>query len=324
MADFEIDVGFNTEDLNDVFSGSTPSVSNLSGTSMLQPINSTDLIEQEELLSSGVSKGLKATGIVAILSQLSIVTETISFLLAIISTGIGFLVSSFAQFIVPFFQDPSRALIELSISTANLIIQGLEFGFNSLLGVISGGAVGGFEENFVEFPRLRPEIILEAYDSLQETLEAGSQATAQEIATAQKQFEDSYKNAFLTQAEYDEVKNIAEDSKVGLIEASESVSSSAEEYIGVIESGFNTVKDSATSVFEKIEEVFTFIENKARGVLDQKRISSDTIQTIPQQTFPTIANQSTLFSNIGGGFQTSDIQAEYIRQNYNKQLRFNK
>ena len=78
------------------------------------------------VVSKGFQQALKITGIIGIVTSLSIITDTLGVLVGLISF---FLV----QGAIAFFKDPVRALLPLGITIINGIISGLEILANALL-----------------------------------------------------------------------------------------------------------------------------------------------------------------------------------------------
>jgi len=181
-------------------------------------------------LGAGAGKGLKVIGmaaVVGVMMQLKAVSDTISFLLGTLSTGFIFLVSMFVQYITPFFKDPVRFFLNAWIDNTNMIIATLEFMTNAILGALTFGAVGGFGENKIEFPRFQKDIILNAYDDMKETI-MSQEAGVGEIATSVKNFTNSFVEGFMTNTEYAELlDNTASESFGAVIRTTNNIGSLA-------------------------------------------------------------------------------------------------
>lgn len=159
--------------------------------------------------SEGKTGGIKVFGmfdIISFLEKLTSVIDTVNFLLSTISTGFIFLISMFVQYITPFFKDPARFFLSTWIDQTNAIITVLEFMTNAILGALTFGAVGGFGENKIEFPRFQKDIILNAYDNMKEVI-LSQESGIGDIAVATKNFAMSFVDGFMTNTEYSELLN---------------------------------------------------------------------------------------------------------------------
>ena len=187
MADYVVDFLLGTGEMKQVLSDSKKGVSGGGGGSV-----------------GGGGGGMKVFGMLSILDilkELKSVMDTVSFLMATLSTGLVYLVGMFVQWITPFFKDPVRFLLEVFLDNANMIIGALEFMTNTILGALTFGAVGGFDENKIEFPRFQKDIILEAYDNMKSVI-LDSESGVSDIAKATLDFTMSFVDGFMTNSEY--------------------------------------------------------------------------------------------------------------------------
>lgn len=255
MGDFNIDVGFNTNELKAATAGASGSGGGAGGTGS----------------SSGFAKaikaGLMATGIIGILMNLKPILETIGFLVGVIGSFMGFLIAQLIQFIIPFFKDPFRALMQLGIFIVNGIITGIEFLMNAILGVLTFGKVGGFGENKIELPRFQEEIILDAYDKVTEVSDALAMgdATASDLRDAQADFRASFLNSFMTASEFQDFKISQEEKLSTTKSATDNAYDSMIEAMNYANKKFS---DLVGGSFTPVESVTSF-ENPA--VLQESR-----------------------------------------------------
>ena len=149
MADFNIDVGFQTKAFTDAFKGSGSGVD--SGTGGVNAGAGT----------SGIGKGfltaLKATGIIALLMNLKIIVDLLGGMLAILNLG----VLLFLKGMFEFFKDPARGLLQFGVFLINGFITAIESLANLLV-----------PSDPVQFDRLRGDVIQEQLDSGAGLLEA--------------------------------------------------------------------------------------------------------------------------------------------------------
>lgn len=258
MADFEIDVGFNTQELMDATGGGR------GGTSEEQKaINNVGL---------GVSKGIKIAGLVGILSGLALVTDTIGFFLGIIGGSITFLVGQFVQFAVPFFTNFERSILGLGLSIVNGFLTGIEFLINTISAALN--LIPGVDIPQIELPRFQEGIVFEAFDELQSVLE-DSEASAEQLKIAEQNYVNSFVNSFLTEEEFQKVKSLAEAANISLAEALVDVEASGSIAEGFISNSVDVTIRTASSAFDKLNEALVFIENRARDILGQGATSFD-------------------------------------------------
>jgi len=149
-SDWTIEVDMITKNLESAFQGANVG----GGTSGSEGV--------ENAMAGGVSKGMKMAGIVAILTQLKVVTDSIGFILATVSSLISFFVVSFIQNVMGFFQDPVRSLLELGVWMVNGIISGIEMLANAIVPTALQPE-GGFD-----FGEISTEEVIEAYDLAKE------------------------------------------------------------------------------------------------------------------------------------------------------------
>lgn len=158
MGDWEIEVDLMTKNIEDAFNrqslGGVPSTGGAGA----------DTEQTENTLAGGFSKGLKFAGVIGFLSQIKVVTDSIGFILGGLSSLISFFIVSFIQNVVPFFQDPVRALLELGVWIVNGIISGIEFLANSIIPK-SLQPEGGFD-----FGRIDAQEVLAEYDLAKEAI----------------------------------------------------------------------------------------------------------------------------------------------------------
>lgn len=236
MADFTFDVVFNVDELNKNISGVSGGGSQ-AGTGGLGMLSN---------IAKGFKLALTATGIIGILTNLRVVLDTIGFVLGIISSLLGFVVAQLIQFIVPFFKDPTRALLSLVVYLINGIIGGIEFMLNALLGALTFGKVGGFGENMIEIPRLQEEVVLSAYDELKRVLQDESNASADDITDATRNFTMSFINGFMTDEELQQWK-IDNQTKLDKTKtATDSAFDSLTSSLNYIENKFNSLQEAAS------------------------------------------------------------------------------
>ena len=172
----------------------------------------------EKAISSGFSTAIKGSGIIGILNSLTIVTDTISITLGLISTilvqmigllGLG--VAKLIQFGVNFFDDPSKALIKFGLFLVNGIISGIEFIVNTIRGIFGAGNI--------ELPRFQLGLVEQAFDNFKENskkVAEDGEVTLAESFNISKQFFTDLKDSFLTESEFlvlaqekrDEAKNL--------------------------------------------------------------------------------------------------------------------
>jgi len=169
MADFEIDVGFNTRGFEAVAGrgGRGPDA----GINRQQA--GTGLGEN---IAGGFSKAIKATGVLAVLGNLKVITDTLQILLSIMNIGIIL----YLKFLYEVFKDPGRGLLSFAVTLVNLFLVGMQ----KLLSLIPGfGSI------------ISEKIPLFRKDILTEDLDAGVNLSK------------ALKNSFLTEEAYLEEKN---------------------------------------------------------------------------------------------------------------------
>lgn len=152
-----IDVGFNTDQLKDAVSGG---IGGGAGGAQNQKNN----------IAGGFTTALKGAGVLAILSQLKVVMESISFVLNIISSLISFIVVKMIQSVFKFFEDPVRGLLGLGIFIVNGIIENI----NNVVKAINA-LIPGTRGDIPLIPELDPEEILAAYDAAKEAARLAAQ-----------------------------------------------------------------------------------------------------------------------------------------------------
>lgn len=183
--DWNINVGFDTSK----FGVGTPVGQSVGGNTGGGGSNIGDTI------GKGFKAGLMATGIIGFIMNLKPILETISFLLGIIGTFLGFLIGQFVAWIIPFFKDPVRNMIGLAVTIVNGITTSLEYLLNAILGTLTFGKVGGFGENMINLPRLNEDAILAAYDNLkliEDAFKAGK-VDAEVLDQAQSDYTSAWK-----------------------------------------------------------------------------------------------------------------------------------
>jgi len=114
----------------------------------------------ENSIAGGFSKGLKFAGIIGILTQLKVVTDSIAFVLGGLSGLFSYFVVSFIQNVVSFFQDPVRGLLDLGVFIVNKIIDGL-----NLVVMAINSLIPGTGSDISLLPNIDSEAVLEAYDA---------------------------------------------------------------------------------------------------------------------------------------------------------------
>ena len=188
MGDFDVEIGFNTNELKRAAqeaakaatAGAAASAGGAGGKGM----------------SNAVAGGLKIAGVVALLSSLKLVTDFISGIMATIGLiivgigkGISFLVGSFIRWIIPFFKDPVGALLSVAIFIVNGIIGAIE----SLINFIKPG-------KDIELGRFREDILFNSRE-LASQLE-GVEKDSKEYFKIINSFNKTVGNSFLTEEEY--------------------------------------------------------------------------------------------------------------------------
>ena len=121
MADFSIDVGFDTKGFNNVGSG-VGNVDSGAGRGRVEE-------EQKRGISSGFITALKATGIIALLMNLKIIVDLIGAMLGLINLA----VVVFFKKIYEFFQDPLKGLIKVVMFIDNIFKSVAEAIINAIL-----------------------------------------------------------------------------------------------------------------------------------------------------------------------------------------------
>ena len=191
------------------------------------------------VVSGGVSKALKITGLIGIISSLAIITDTLGIIVGLFTV---FILSG----VLAFFKDPVRALIPLGVFIANSIIGGLE----SLANAIVPGA------DPFEFGRFKTDLVLTAYDELQTDLEKAKEdgiSTFTEVSNAYQEFGGKLLDSFLTDSEY-------QDLVIKAAEENRTVSSLAFEETGSmldsIVAGSISVASAAGNAFDRATAAF--------------------------------------------------------------------
>lgn len=261
MSDFKIDVGFTADELK-----------NMTSSSGFQPSTSSD--NQGGVLANV----LKASGLMTVLTGMKVVLDTIGFVLAGINAILGYLLSQVVLFLVPFFKDPTRALLGLSIDIVNGFITGIEYLGNLLVSGLN--QVPGIDLQTSELPRFQKEIILEAYDKLREVGEtvfiagdAGDQG-ADMIKEASRNYAQSWSDAFMITDDFEKVKEESQKAGLSLQETSQIMLETGESIEKATEAAGAVVKTNISNAFGAVDDAMNYLEKKAREITGQRFSSS--------------------------------------------------
>lgn len=226
-----------------------------------------------EGISFGFMKGLKMAGVVGILSQLKIVTDTVGIVLQLIQVGIvaivGFLGGLFGLFLtklVPFFDDPMTSLLRLGLFIVNGIITGLEFVINGILGI--------FGKDAIELPRFREDVLIDSLSG------PGS-------------FLDKLSNSLMTNAEYMDYVN--EQTKSNQ-EITEQALDSGKTFAEIIKVGFEQTGYAFSPAFDAIGTVANTLISESNRVLSMLNSNKSFSQSAANLELGNIRKQSTTFS----------------------------
>ena len=244
-ADFTIDVGLTSEEVQGAAAG------------------------------GGFAGGFTGSLVVSLLKELKLVMDVISFSLAIVSTGISFLVAAYINYIIDFFKDPVRALLSLGLYIINGILAGLEFMTNSLIGSINGviSAINFLipGERFdvdlidtIEIGRFNIEKVLDAYDIMKEQIEDGGP-----IMEATIGFAKGFVSSFQTQSEI-------------IAESSEIMADNTEQAFDKVDIQTDRTASAITNSLIKLQESFAAMGVKV-STTEIRRKQSLTPTTIKAQ-----------------------------------------
>lgn len=251
MADFNIDVGFNTEELKEATKGAATGGGTGAGI-------------RGEGFAKGLKTALSATGIIALLASMKTILESISFILAFISSVIGLLVVKFLDFAIPFFVDSERNSVKQGIAIVNGFLTGVEFLVNTLAAIFTLGKVG-VGENKIELPRFQEDIILEGFDNLrkaEENLDLGI-GSLDDVIRAQKDYTDAVIDSFLTQGEFDAIKKVKDFNNETFKETLLILNSAGEDVGTAVDSGATQVISFTDTAFSAMSKALKHIEDKA-------------------------------------------------------------
>lgn len=254
MSDFTIDVGFNTDELKEATKGASGGEGGQSGAGK----------------SSGIKSAFKAalvgTGVIALLKNLKSILEIIGFALAVISALVGLLTVKLLEWTKSYFGEFERNNLKIAIFTANAIIGAIEFVVNAIIGLSNLFIPKGKEFENVELPRFQEEIILESFDALQQVktnVEAGIKGV-DELTQAQKDYEESFIDAFLTESDFEAVKQIKEMNNITFQETLSLLDSAGQDVNSAIDSGSTQVINFTDSAFNAMAKALQHMEDKAK------------------------------------------------------------
>lgn len=303
MADFLIDVGFDTaklkRELAEIKKSMAVTSSGGGGEGKANTL--------EVGVSSGVVKALKSLGIIAILNSIQIISDLLAFLLGLINGAIGALLGFFIQYIIPFFKDPFRVLLQLGLFIVNGIIAGLEALINFIPGV-SG----------VTLPRFQEEFVLEAYDKMKEDIkQAGDDAN--KVKEARQMFVKRFGESLMKEEDFQKLKDYSISTNKNLLESYEEIKKNGETLSTHFEDSKKVVETAADSAMKAVSDLMDYIKRKAQGLMgsgggnnnnNDSSILGDKLKNS--------------YSNVSPGlFQTSDAQAALIQKKYGTNLNFN-
>ena len=248
-ADFELNVGFNTQKLDqakkefqDMLSGE------FSGGGGRN--DSTKQQKQTSVVAAGFSKALKITGLIGVVTGLSFILDTLGALLGLLTF---FVLSG----IVEFYRDPVRSLLQLGVFIVNGILSGLEAFANFIL-----------PGQPVELPRFQTDLVLEAFDnyrdSLTEAAEDGKVSTG-EAFSAYKEFSQNLQQSFITNSDYQELVNEA---ALQNKEVAELAFNSTDDLMTTIAEGATGLATSASNMFERTKDKFDSLFDESSDKAD--------------------------------------------------------
>jgi len=155
-----------------------------------------------------------------------------------------------------------RTLLSFGIFIINGIISGIEFLTNALLSVLTFGRMGLGSENKVELPRFRSEIILEAYDQMKAVAEDGKSG-AREIAEANNKFFKSFMSSFLTDAQFNLLKETSMDMGKGLLATLDDIKGDTKAYEAFVGLVIDDSKQSVGRAMKAVRDLMVHIEREA-------------------------------------------------------------
>lgn len=245
-SDFNIDIGINTKqlervkkDFQNMFSGEFGGGGNNQGKKEAQGIN---------VVSKGFTKALKFTGIIGIISSLSLIADVITIV-------VGLIAALAISGIIAFFKDPVRALLGLGVFIANQIISGLEFLANAI--------VPGADP--FEFPRFQTSLVFQAYDDLQGELATAAEdgkTTFGEASAAYQTFGKKLIDSFVTNTRFTELAIEAQRTNQTIAEVAFRETDSLFDFIGT---SATAAGDIASRAFGAVRDMFSRIENQANS-----------------------------------------------------------
>lgn len=302
MADFLIDVGFDTaklkRELAEIKKSMAVTSSGGGGEGKANTL--------EVGVSSGVVKALKSLGIIAILNSIQIISDLLAFLLGLINGAIGALLGFFIQYIIPFFKDPFRVLLQLGLFIVNGIIAGLEALINFIPGV-SG----------VTLPRFQEEFVLEAYDKMKEDIkQAGDDAN--KVKEARQMFVKRFGESLMKEEDFQKLKDYSISTNKNLLESYEEIKKNGEGMTDFVESSTKIVKSATDNAMKSVSDLMDYIKRKAQGLMGSGGSGGGSMSTYSSAT-----KSTSNYSNVSPGmYQTSDAQAASIQQKYGVNLNF--
>ena len=239
MADFEIEVGFNTKKLDKTLSD----FQNLGGGST-KGVKGGNEEKKKNIIAGGVGKVLKVTGIVAAIASIAFFTESIAFL-------VGSLVALTVIAVREFLGDPFRALLKLGVFIVNGFLSGIEFLIKGTTGVD------------VDLPRFQLPKVLEAYDEFKESMIMAAEdgiVTNLEAGKAFVTFAQGMIKSFITNTEFQ--KELDEEMFLNQLAMKQGFDS-VEDLAFVVDSGAAQTANQAILAFDSAEEAFAELERLA-------------------------------------------------------------
>ena len=256
MGDWNIDVGFNTEDLKSATSGSSGGGSSGGG--------------------NAFASALKGTGLVALLMSLKPILDIISIAINFIGGLVALLVVKFLDWSKNYFSEFEKNNLILAMKINNGIVSAIEWLANAIRWVFTLGTQGLGTDDQFELGRFQEDIILEAFDAkeaVKQNVEAGIESV-DELVTAQREYEQAFKDSFMTNAEFEAIKQIKDQNNTSFKEVLISLETAGQVVGLAVDSGATQVVSFTDRAMGALSDALEYVEEQANKLRKKSSSSS--------------------------------------------------